>query len=727
MQESCQQNRKIKPEAQALLFLFVTAALSLGGCGAQEDPLSAQMQPSLSVTDWHETTRNAQTSLGNPLLPLAGLPRSLTDGLQIQVVLDPSGLLSLIDGSGARQQLGLTLSSPTELLSLMGAGFSWKAQHAPGTSGNTFGLSGHSGSMDTLWVDRNTLTYLGIPVHLAQAISLYDGEHLTWVSARLPHWASQSALGLPAPEPVVRPFVYSGDQLKAAYAKSRGWSSEAIGPTEPTWLLTSDELLPAFRFVVSSLPDLASDSSAPAHPLRVLMSADTGTLLEELPLAFHVTGAARIFTENHVASAREGMEIVTLPDLIGEGNRLSHPLFDIKNCNLQVISSSRCTLHADAPDGDFTSIEYESVHYDEVVAYYSVTRAIQWYRNLMRKQESFFAGEKTWEELDHDFGLGSEKARLTIFVRAQSAKPGGGFTLDNAVYLPAGSDGFSDPQILIGSGWEADQATIPRGLQYIGKDSDVSMHEFGHHVIYRAITEIKGQSLAMHEGFADYFTYAITGNNQLAESVVSAGGPLRSATRKGTLDQYQPASTPPHLAGEFWSSVLWDIRTELGPWEGVLYKFDKILWHAVDLMRSDETYYGAISAISQSAQSFAETMGEDPISLKEVIYQNFYLRGFIQEPQGDGALPKPSLLLGASSTAAPQPSANNPPAELGKNDSESKESTFLGLSCAIGARNTAAPLDLGSLLILASLFLVPFMARARFAATVLQRARRRHR
>lgn len=727
MQECWLRNLQKRPGAHATLVLFFTVALTLGGCGAPDEPLSTQVEPPFEPTEWQEKTRASLNGLINPLLPLAGLPRALSDVPQMQAVLDPSGFLSLIDNSGARLALGLPMSSPTELLGLMGAGFSWKPENVPISGGKIPGLPAHSHGTDSFRVERMTLTYLGIPVHLAQAISLYDDGMLAWINARLPHWASQSALGLPAHNPVVGPFVYTGEQLTAAYAQSRGWSQEITGPAEPTWLLTSEGLAPAFQFIVSSSQEATGSRSAPAQPLRVLMSADTGSVLEELPLAFHLTGSARIFKENDVASAREGMALVALPDLNGEGNRLSHPLFDIKNCNLQVVSSTKCTFRADAPGGDYTIIDYENVSYDEVVAYFALTRAMQWYRDLMREQESLFPGEKTWAELDKDFGLGSGKERLTVFVRAQSAKPGGGFTLDNAVYLPAGSDGLSDPEIVIGSGWEADQASVPRGLQYLGKDTDVSMHEFGHHVIYRAITEIKGQSLAMHEGFADYFTYAITGNNLLAESVVSTGVPLRSATRKGTLDQYPPASTPPHLAGEFWSSVLWDIRMQIGPWVDEFHKFDKILWHAVDLMRNDETYYGAISAISRSAQSFAETVGEDPVGLKKIIFQNFYLRGFIQAPQGDGTLPAASQLLTTSSPAAPGLSGSSSTPQAKKKPTNDESGVF-GLSCAIGTRHAASPLDLGTLLVLAALFLAPLLARVRTGEAVAlarQRSRRR--
>jgi hypothetical protein len=703
-------------------------SLALAGCGSEDldslEPDAASSGPVL----WEQTLKTGSSTDFKPLLPFGGLSRGLSGSETRLAILDTSGLLKLSGISGALESVGLNIDGPTELLSFMGPHFSWVPEsRASSSTGNmSFSLQNLSNSHR---VERSKLFYQGIPVHLAQAISLYNGEHLLWMNARMPEWAALAASGLPADEPIVGQFALTGDHARESYASSRGWSLSVVGPAEPIWLLTETGLSAAFQLIIASLQD--GTSASPAQPLKVLMSADSGALLEELPLAFHLTGSARIFRENDVASAREGMALVDLPELNGNGERLSHPLFDVKNCNRQVVSS-RCSFPANSAAGDYTSVQYEDPRYDEVTAYFALTRAMAWYRSLMQEQEALFPGEKTWAELDKDFGLGSGKQRLTVYVRAQTARPGGGFTPDNAVYLPAGSDGLSDPEILVGTGWEATEASVPRGLQYLGKDSDVSMHEFGHHVIFRAITEIKGQSLAMHEGFADYFTYAITGNNMLAESVVSAGGALRSGSRRGTLQEFPPESTPAHLSGEFWSSVLWDVRVQLGPWVDDRYKFDKILWHAIDLMRSNETYYGAITAMSQSAQSFAETVGEDPILLKEKIFNVFHARGFLSEPQDDGTLPPPSELLASSnpslSSSGLADNKRASSASPGKKSSERSGGGF-GLSCAVGAHSAPPqPLDLGTLLLLASVLLAPFAMTARPPAQPLlakSRARRR--
>lgn len=54
-------------------------------------------------------------------------------------------------------------------------------------------------------------------------------------------------------------------------------------------------------------------------------------------------------------------------------------------------------------------------------------------------------------------------------------------------------------------------------------DADVIGHEFGHHIIYQTITSVSGESLILHEGLADYFTFAHTKDDSLGESICPAG------------------------------------------------------------------------------------------------------------------------------------------------------------------------------------------------------------
>lgn len=102
-------------------------------------------------------------------------------------------------------------------------------------------------------------------------------------------------------------------------------------------------------------------------------------------------------------------------------------------------------------------------------------------------------------------------------------------------------------------------------LSNLARDSDVFFHEFTHHVLYRSVKPKTGSSQArsIQEGLADYFTYAMTGNNTLAESVQD-GEPLRSATVETNISEETFAPNfDPYPAGVLLSSVLWKLRSNL--------------------------------------------------------------------------------------------------------------------------------------------------------------------
>jgi hypothetical protein len=497
-------------------------------------------------------------------------------------------------------------------------------------------------------------------------------------------------------------FHYLPSEVRTKVATQQGFSTEFFSEGRPVYFAEQDKLHAAYEFVISASSD--PQAQAPAVPLLAIISADTAQLLEQTALAFHLDGKAKLYRENAIASKGEGIVELPLPNLNPNTGQLNNALFMVKTCKLQ-LPGPACAFGASAKTGDYRSVKPDDEAYDELVAYHGITRSMSWYRTLMGESVAPFATENTWGAGRKNFGLELESiGRLTVYVRAMTKTPNASTTLDNALYLPGGVGGSGSPEIAIGTGWEESFNTPPRALRRIGKDADVSMHEFGHHIVYRTITELKGQSLAMHEGIADYFTYAATGNNLLAESVVATGGYLRAGNRSGTLADFPPTSaTPPHIAGEFWSTVLWDVRKNLGSWEKGYYKFDKIMYHALDLMRANETYYGAIAAMLRAAELFASVSGDDPVTLKEGILSPFYKRGFIKAPSGDGSLPPASALLAAST----QQASVAPTADTAAGSSRSKKkSSFLGMSCTVGAHasnSSRGHVDMGTLLILALL------------------------
>jgi hypothetical protein len=465
----------------------------------------------------------------------------------------------------------------------------------------------------------------GVPilgVSLKFQLSAQVQETVSWAVGDLPLWLSESQ----GPH---RVSAFSLDEASARgnAAEELEFHSFRFHFLRKVYLPTKDGLQSAFEFSVSAAKE--DVGRGPTVPLRVLVSADSGEILEQHPLAFHVEGSAHLFDENSVASGTKGKQDLVLPNLEGDGSRLTHKLFRVVNCFGEE-PASQCAQNAQSSGGDFRGISFESPNYDELVAYYSVTKSVNWYRKLMES-----GGGGAWGSQKLNLGLGeSSGSHLKVYVRSLSLLPQGGATPDNAQYLPSGSRGMGAPEMVIGTGWEPEQG-VKRTLMYLGKDSDVFMHEFGHHVVFRAIKSVSGQSGAMHEGFADYFTYAITGNNKLGESIVKSGSPLREGSLQGSMRDYLDA--PPHKAGQFWSSALWEIRAQLGPWKDGIYKFDKIVWDSIDLVKENAQYVDAITALLQATDVYSAANGEDAPSLKKRILQIFAAREYIEESSIESA------------------------------------------------------------------------------------------
>ncbi len=87
---------------------------------------------------------------------------------------------------------------------------------------------------------------------------------------------------------------------------------------------------------------------------------------------------------------------------------------------------------------------------------------------------------------------------------------------DGPVYLASWNQDTSHPRILVPDG---DGVT----LQNLALDYDAVAHELGHHFVYQHLKALDYQpSLVIHEGMADFFVYAHTGDTCLAESICPA-------------------------------------------------------------------------------------------------------------------------------------------------------------------------------------------------------------
>ena len=143
-------------------------------------------------------------------------------------------------------------------------------------------------------------------------------------------------------------------------------------------------------------------------------------------------------------------------------------------------------------------------------------------------------------------------------------KAPGGHT-NNALFTPA--IGGEAPRITIGDGDGI-------ALQNLTLDGDVVSHELGHLVLFKNVITTSGHSLVLHEGLADFLTFARSGNACLGESICPMGGGVcvieGQCLRSGELavkyndDQWQDwmgaNSRLGHLHGQVISGMLWDLH-----------------------------------------------------------------------------------------------------------------------------------------------------------------------
>lgn len=611
--------------------LVPAAILALSACGSAEDGPALSVEPAAAVRGVGMNESPLLPNETSPwssdaLLPDAfGLARGGAGSVGLSFT-EESGLRFAGDAFSVRRRLALGETHLREVLEEEGGGrLRWRRLASiPFTAGR---------------VETWGLTLDGIPVRKMQIRSIEDGPGGSWASGMLPSFA------LAGERPVrVGGWAIDGETAAKHAAAALSFHPQRVRPVGRVFLLGAvpGTFVPAWVLGVSN--SSGDPGRGPAWPLEVLVDGASGKVLRQAPLAFHVDGFGVLYEENSRASAAKGLENITLPGLKEDGTRLEHDAFRVVNCQKSEPSPTCPQVAVGGAGGDYSAIPFNSESYDELTAYHALSRAMDWHKRIMELYSAPDAGSR-WGADKGTLGFTPNK-RLTVFTRAKSLTQNGTYTLDNAQYLPRGQVGTGAPEIIVGTGWEPDQGGRTRAFQYLGRDADVSMHEFGHHVVFRGITEVEGQSLAMHEGYADYFTYAITGNNKLAESILASGLPLREGNLAGPVKNY--FSVPAHRAGQYVSSVLWELRSAIATTDDP-GRADKIIWDSIDLVPAAAQYYDMVKGVAQAAQVYALLRNQDPVALKEAIYKVFYERGFIKTPQGNGDLPEASAELAAVS------------------------------------------------------------------------------
>jgi hypothetical protein len=356
----------------------------------------------------------------------------------------------------------------------------------------------------------------------------------------------------------------------------------------------------------------------------------------------HLTAKALLYRENKVVSASTGLEEIELSDLL-DVSYLRSKLFRVLNCMGAARSFRKCGNFARSNSGVYR-YGFDTPEHSEMVAYYSINRAMKWHQGIQSTAQKDYFGE---------FGL---KGPIDIFVRAADTQA---FYQD-----PPHSLDSPNPYIAVGIGEETDQGT---SLRYLTKDSDVYIHEFAHHVLFRSIKQksVSKQGRIIQEGLADYFTYAITGNNFLGESVIDLGGSLRQGNKTEVLEE---SRFPPsdefvmYEQGALLSSVIWSMRENSPEWRDGYRRIDKVLWDSIDLLPAFATLYQLACAMYITAGNFETSEGLPAGDVRTPMTNIFVQRNFFASntPASGESCPPISAVLQTADSREGEPSSLPP-------------------------------------------------------------------
>lgn len=299
------------------------------------------------------------------------------------------------------------------------------------------------------------------------------------------------------------------------------------------------------------------------------------------PKHFHANGSAKVFDSN-----RSGNPLVNvdLKDLKA-GGFLANA--DFETCVATSSTTVSCPSFQGAQQDLFAQSEANRFDFDPVR------------QNSEFTQASIFANVNkvlSWAISQGYQNFGKEPIRLVAHATfANSVRDD---DPNNALYQPG-----TPTTIYIGDG----DGNVLKNLAF---DEDVVSHEFGHHIVYHTVTSIKDEALVLHEGLADFFTFARTGNACLGETICPATADGESScyvprrclrTGENELKWGSPnLPKAPHLRGQLVSGMVWDLYKA----DGIpLGDVTRMTLQAINFLVASSGYQHLILALMQADRS----------------------------------------------------------------------------------------------------------------------------
>jgi len=339
---------------------------------------------------------------------------------------------------------------------------------------------------------------------------------------------------------------------------------------EACLVVVEGTLQPVWQFIVDldGLPYLAR---ATAHKVY-----------HEEPRYFHAIGRTRSYLTNSHAG---DIIYTTVGNMSGNG-QLSSSTFEVSSERDNKVLQCTHEFYFTEDDPAFLQTN----------AFSNATRIFAWYN------ETF------------GFEWGEDNAAMEIKIHKLFDGDS-----NNAVYIPGDAKVNRKPQIQIGEG-------ANNVLQNLLTDVGVLAHEFGHHVIFRHVTHTKDQSLVLHEGLADFFTFFFEGSPCLGPSICPEGSTacwevdkcLRTALNEFNYNS-QNLPQAAHLRSQLISGMLWDLHKDF---DHSLPKIAKVVYGALEMLSTTTSYEEFItSLVAADEEIFGGELCQD-------ILDNASARGF---------------------------------------------------------------------------------------------------
>jgi len=406
-------------------------------------------------------------------------------------------------------------------------------------------------------------------------------------------------------------------------------------------------------------------------PYQVL--ADAHAVLSVQPVFFDVDGSGQVFARNKYQG---NAQKTVLTDLVGDGSLTSPLLQTVVPAGYQAARASNEVFNFDPSDRRF----------DEVQAYAHTQAQLDWFLGLGFQ----------W--------YGPQPVQIKLHV-----KPAG--LSNNALFIPGNVDSGTLPSINIDDG---DGIT----LQNLATDADVVSHELGHHIVFKTLHSTAGESLVLHEGMADFFAFARTGDPCLGESICPAGSGacivpgqcLRTAENALVYNDQDWQTWEKrygklgHLHGQIVSGLLWDLRKD-----GLMTPDDvtHLAVKTISYFKEDSGLRDFLLAVLTADKDLFQCHNSATIRSR---IQARGLTEFIADvAPGCGAMP---LLTGGEGGAlqSSDPAGNSAPKTGSANHDSSAQPKLFGTACGVISNESGS---LAGLLALFSLPIVLFTRRRR--------------